>query len=168
MSRARSTAKPMNPLMAAKLWNNPLGFSHRLNITALHFNVPVYDWIERRRGLTRPQFVVLFSLHLRSNSTANDICVSSGFPKNTISRAVFSTVAKKLVVSRTDPLDNRRLLLRLTAAGRAVVADAIPILLHKEQEMLSALTKPERKMLDLLLERIILRNGHGSAGQRRP
>lgn len=146
----------MNPLTDAKLWKNPLGFSFRLNHTALHFNVPVYNWIEKKYGLTRPQFVVLSSLHLRDDSTAQDICISSGFPKNTISRAVLRTIALKLVTSRVDPDDNRRLLLQLTRAGRAIVDEAIPVLIRKEDELLSTLTREERRQLEYLLERVII------------
>lgn len=149
----------LNPLSEVKLWNNPLRFSHRLNTAASFFNVPIYGWIENEFGLTRPQFVVLFSVYLRNESTAHDICVSSVFPKNTISRAVLHVIREELLESAPDPDDNRRLLLRITRKGKAIIEDVLPVLRRQEDVMLSSLTPRERRTLEDLLERIIINQG---------
>lgn len=149
----------LNPLSEVKLWNNPLRFSHRLNTAASFFNVPIYGWIESEFGLTRPQFVVLFSVYLRNESTAHDICVSSVFPKNTISRAVLHVIRGELLESAPDPDDNRRLLLRITRKGKAIIENVLPVLRRQEDVMLSSLTPRERRTLEDLLERIILNQG---------
>jgi DNA-binding MarR family transcriptional regulator len=153
----------LNPLSITKIWYNPLIFSHRLNTVAAYFNVPVYDWVEKRFGLTRPQFVVLYSVYLRNGSTAHDICVSSVFPKNTISRAVVHVSSRKLLESHPDPDDNRRLLLNITPKGLAIIEKALPMLLRQEDLMLAGLTPRERRRLEVLLERVIVTQGGAAA-----
>ena len=73
----------LHPLIAVKLWENPCWFSFRLNYLALRFNGPLYGWIEQRYRLMRPEYVVLYALHLRDGIAAKDVVASAGFPKNT-------------------------------------------------------------------------------------
>ena len=67
-------------MTAAKLWNNPCWLTYRLNYLALRYNVPLYEWVERTYGLSRPEYVVIYSLGLKDGSVARDIAISSGFP----------------------------------------------------------------------------------------
>ena len=97
---------PDDSLLHAKLWDNPCWFSFRLNYLALHFNNPVYGFIQRHLGLLRPEFVVLWSLHLGDCSTFSDVVRSSGFPKNTLSRAANKLAERGIaftLVSRRSP-----------------------------------------------------------------
>ena len=71
-------------LTEAKLWRNPCWFAFRFNHIALQYNAPLYGWIKRRTGLSRPEFVVIYSLGLLDGTLARDISLSSGFPKNTL------------------------------------------------------------------------------------
>ena len=48
----------LEALIEAKLWRNPCWFAFRFNHIALQYNAPLYGWIKRRTGLTRPEFVV--------------------------------------------------------------------------------------------------------------
>lgn len=146
----------LHPLLAVKLWQNPCWLSFRINFIGAKFNRHVYSWIERRHALKRPEVVVLYALRLKDGLTARDISVSSAFPKNTVSRAVQALIGRKLIRRVADAHDRRSFVLRLSPAGRAIVDDAIPLMVEREQSMLSALTPAEQHMLHALLTKMVV------------
>lgn len=146
----------LDPLVATKLWDNPCWFSFRLNYLALHFNGPVYGYIQERHGLQRPEYVVLYSLSLRDGVTAKSVSESSGFPKNTISRAVQALLARRLIERRADPTDRRSFRLVLTAEGRRITDDTLAPMLDRERRMLAPLSPAERFMLAELLAKLVV------------
>lgn len=148
-------APPLHPLIAVKLWENPCWFSFRINYLGLRFNLPVYGWIEQRYGLMRPEYVVLYSLHLRDGIAAKDVCASTGFPKNTISRAIQSLLRRRLIRRVADQRDRRSYVLRLTAEGRRILDESVPPMVAWEKRMLSALSGEEQRVLSKLLARLV-------------
>jgi DNA-binding MarR family transcriptional regulator len=153
---AEGRLRAVPPLVAAKLWDNPCWLSARLNMLALAFNTPVYGVIEAEAKLSRPEFVVLYSLFIKDGVAAKDVALSSFFPKNTISRAVHGLVARKLIRRDEDAEDRRSFALWLTARGRATVERFLPAMVERERAMLSRLTRAERLMLSDLLAKIIV------------
>jgi DNA-binding MarR family transcriptional regulator len=145
----------LHPMIAVKLWENPCWFSFRINYLALRFNLPVYDLIERRYGLARPEYVVLYSLFLKDGITANDVCLSSGFPKNTLSRAIQKLLRRRLIRRAADPQDGRRYVLRLSAEGRRIVNETLQPMLDHERRMLATLNNDEQQVLSKLLARLV-------------
>ena len=146
----------LDPLTLVKLWSNPCWFSFRINYLSNHFNVPIYGYIERRYGLLRPEFVVLFSTGLNEGVAASSIVVSSGFPKNTISRAIQKLLRRKIVKRAADEEDGRRFHLRLTRLGRQIFDEMMPIMCAREETMLAALSPGERKTLSSLLAKMVM------------
>lgn len=161
-SQTRDDAPPaapagmaLDPLTSVKLAEDPCWFSFRINYVANHFNVPVYDWIAARFGLVRPEFVVLYSLALREGVAAKNIVLSSGFPKNTISRAIQKLLRTRLIRRATDSGDRRSYALRLTPQGRSIVDEAMPMMTARQHTMLAALSPAERRTLSDLLARLV-------------
>lgn len=161
-SLLRQGGKPLvgeaavDPLMGVKLWENPCWLSFRLNFLALQFNVPVYRWTEKEFGLPRPEFVVLYSLGLADGLTASAICISSGFPKNTISRAIQKLIDKDIIRREVDPADLRSFVLYITDEGKRIVEAAMHMMVERERSMLSALTPAEMLMLSELLAKVVV------------
>ena len=145
----------LDPLTLVKLWDNPCWLSFRINYLANHFNVPVYGYIEQRYGLLRPEFVVLFSVGLQQGVAAKSIVASSGFPKNTISRSIQKLLRRRLVRRATDAGDRRSFELRLTAAGQRIFDETMPLMVGREEMMLSGLTLEERSSLSHLLAKMV-------------
>lgn len=146
----------LDALTTVRLWNNPCRLSFRINYLANHFNGPVYAQIERRHGLLRPEFIALYSVALQDGVAAKSIVTSSGFPKNTISRAIRKLLSRRLVQRATDNEDRRSFELRLTPAGRRIVEDVVPLIVARENIMLSALSAKERVGLSDLLTRMVV------------
>jgi DNA-binding MarR family transcriptional regulator len=157
---APEEAAGLPPLLAAKLWQNPCWLSFRVNFIGAAFNRHVYAGIERRHALKRPEVMVIYALRLRDGLTATEISISSAFPKNTVSRAIQVLLRRKLVRRAIDAKDRRSFVLRLTPAGRAIVDEAIPPMVEREQAMLAALTPAEQHMLHALLTKIVVASPH--------
>ncbi|MCQ4160387.1 MarR family transcriptional regulator [Roseomonas sp. GC11] len=127
-----------------------------MNFLSSKFNHPVYAWVERQHGLTRPEMVVLYALGLKDGLAAKDVSQSSAFPKNTISRAVQVLEERRLIRRATDAADRRSFVLRLTPRGRAMVDEALPLMIEREREMLAALTPAEQRQLHALLTKLVV------------
>jgi MarR family transcriptional regulator, temperature-dependent positive regulator of motility len=146
----------IDPLTAARLWDNPCWFAFRFNYIALRYNIPLYGWVEREYGLPRPEYVVVYSLGLRDGVTARDISVSYGFPKNSLSRAINGLERKGLITRTSHPNDKRSFVINLTAAGRKLFEETLPRFVALQDEMLQVLSAKERTDLSVLLAKIVL------------
>jgi MarR family transcriptional regulator, temperature-dependent positive regulator of motility len=146
----------LQALTEAKLWRNPCWFAFRFNHIALRYNSPLYGWIKKQTGLSRPEFVVIYSLGLFDGALARDIAISSGFPKNTLSRAIEKLVSLGLIEKRTDAADRRNQTLHLLPAGRTMFDDTLPQFVLFEERMLQTLSPAERDTLSNLLAKIVL------------
>ena len=145
----------LDEMTEAKLWRNPCWLTYRLNYLALRYNVPLYSWVEQNYGLSRPEFVVIFSLGLKEGAVARDIARSSGFPQNTLSRAIHKLVGLGLIERNADACDRRRMVLTLTTAGRALFDEALPRFVGFEHMMLEALTEEESNTLSRLMAKLV-------------
>lgn len=146
----------MDEMLEAKLWRNPCWFAFRLNYLALRYNLPLYDWVRRVHGLSRPEYVVLYSLALTGEGCAVAMVRTSGFPKNTLSRAIRRIEALGLVERRRDAGDARNQPLRLSDRGRALMDATMPVFVRHEQRMLAGLSEDERATLARLMAKVVL------------
>lgn len=87
-------------MLYAKLWDNPCPMTFRINYLALQYNTRLYDWVQQTYGLKRPEYVVLYSLSLADGGSARDVSRTSGFPKNTLSRAIKRLELMELIERR--------------------------------------------------------------------
>lgn len=149
----------------ARLWRNPCGFSARFNYLSLRYNTPLYGWVEERFGLSRAEFVVIYSLGIMDGLTASEIATSTAFPKNTLSRAV-NRIAKLGLIRRiAGETDRRQQNLSLTPKGRAVLAEAMPRFCGLEAEMLAPLSLVEQETLSALMAKVVLAMFDGTTDQ---
>ena len=140
----------------ARLWRNPCGFSARFNYLSLRYNTPLYGWVEARFGLSRAEFVVIYSLGLMDGVTASEIAASTAFPKNTLSRAVNRIAKLGLIERHEGESDRRQHNLTLTLEGRALLDEAIPQFAGLEAEMLAPLSLVEQETLSALMAKVVL------------
>ena len=146
-----------------RLWRNPCGFAARFNYVGLRYTTPLYGWVEERFGLSRAEFVVLYSLMLMDGVTASEIAASTAFPKNTLSRAVNRIAELGLIERSEGESDRRQQNLKLTTSGRALLDEALPHFVALETEMLAPLNLVEREMLSALMAKVVLAMFDGSS-----
>lgn len=142
-------------MLNAKLWDNPCWLAFRLNYLALRYNTPLYGWVQRTRGLSRVEYVVVYSLALSDGGQARDISETSGFPKNTLSRAISRLEKLGLIEREHLPGGGRNQPLRLTESGWRLFEETLPAFEGFERMMLSALDADEQKTLSDLLAKIV-------------
>jgi DNA-binding MarR family transcriptional regulator len=144
-------------MLDAKLWHNPCPFTFRVNYLAMLYNTPLYSWIQDTYGLKRPEYVVLYSLALADGGSARDISRTSGFPKNTLSRAIKRLELMELIGARTKaPGGGRKQALHLSEKGWALINETRPTFEALENRMLEVLSDGERQMLSELMSKIVL------------
>ncbi|NJM29112.1 MAG: MarR family transcriptional regulator [Rhizobiales bacterium] len=110
--------------------------SHRLSaIYSAHFDLDI------------PQWRILANLASRGELTAQGIAAITFSHKSTVSRAVAALEGRRLIERVEDRGDRRALVLRLTAKGRRLFGELLPLVLSFEKELLSKLSAAERKGL---------------------
>lgn len=146
----------LDALTHARLWRNPCGFAARFNYVALRYNQPLYGWVEETYGLTRPEYVVLYNLGIMEGVTASEIALSTGFPRNTLSRAV-NRLEKDGMIERTGDEDDMRVQrLFLAPRGRAILDETMPRFIAGEEALLAPLSLVERETLSILMAKVML------------
>lgn len=154
--RAEIEGGPSDPLLRARLWDNPCWLSFRVNYLSLAFTSQVYGQVQDRHGLLRPDVVVLWSLYLLGETAFSDIVRAVGFPKNTLSRAARKLEELGLVLRLEDADDQRRVRLRLTDAGVSLSTTLRDLMMTHEARMLEPLTPAERLALSDLLTKLVV------------
>ena len=144
-------------MLDAKLWANPCPFTFRINYLALLYNTPLYSWVQDSYGLKRPEYVVLYSLALADGGSARDVSRTSGFPKNTLSRAIKRLELMGLIEDREKaPGGGRMQALRLSQKGWDLIHETRPTFEAQEQRMLRVLSDGERQMLFELMSKVVM------------
>lgn len=149
-------SRDLDAFTHARLWRNPCGFAARFNYLSLRYNTPLYGWVEEQFGLSRAEFVVIYSLGIMDGVTASQIATSTAFPKNTLSRAVNRIARLGLIQRFAVEADRRQQHLRLTPKGRALLEQALPRFVGLEAEMLAPLTLVEQETLSALMAKVVL------------
>lgn len=130
---------------------------YRLSYLANFYTEPVYKEIDRRYGLARSEFVVLLCLSQLGQLSAQNICETTGRPKNSISQAVAKLASAKHINRTPDEADARRVYLSLSPSGSALCDEIIPLFRAREAQMLSVLDASEQQQFEALLERLTQR-----------
>tara|TARA_B100000609_G_C17102814_1_gene375509 strand:+ start:226 stop:813 length:588 start_codon:yes stop_codon:yes gene_type:complete len=148
--------RPVN-MLEAKLWRNPCPFTFRINYLALLYNTPLYKLVRKNYDLKRPEYVVLFSLALSEGGSASEVSNTSGFPKNTLSRAINILETRGFLVKKMNSSeDGRKQSLYLSKSGWEIINETLPIFEEQEKRMLNSLTLGERQILFELLSKVVL------------
>lgn len=162
-SHMRQTQEAMDLEMAAAssedglraiLGGTEIPTAYKIGYILNFYREPSFRRIESEFGLTRPEIVILLALHFREGITAAEFCEFSGHLKAGVSRATIALEKKGLIRRETDESDSRRQRLFLTVPGRALYQRYIPALKLREVAMLSCLSKPERRQLEYLLDKL--------------
>jgi DNA-binding MarR family transcriptional regulator len=138
------------------------GGSLGASVRALHHaHVRRLDF-EKAYGLTAVQFSVLAALVDRPGSDQNSVSQATFLDKSTLTAVTGRLVARRLVTARRNKEDLRRAELIPTRTAIALMYDATPQLVQRDEDFLSAL-EPGRREPFLELFRVVAyaeREGH--------
>ena len=108
----------------------------------------------REFELSIAEWRILAWLHQSSSLTASQICELTDMDKARVSRAVKSLGERELLARQRTHRDQRSMRLSLTEAGQALMAEAIPLALAWEGELVDALSGAEYRDLFRLLNKL--------------
>jgi DNA-binding MarR family transcriptional regulator len=86
-----------------------------------------FDIALKPAGITSGQFSLLMSLNRPEAPNLGSVAALLAMDRTTLTANLKPLERRRLVETVTDPTDGRARLLRLTPAGRAVLAEAVPI-----------------------------------------
>ncbi|MDE2133374.1 MAG: winged helix-turn-helix transcriptional regulator [Alphaproteobacteria bacterium] len=127
---------------------------YRLSVLTNRVSGAIARHYADRFGLTIPEWRVMAVLGDTPGPSARDVAARTAMDKVQVSRAVASLTAARRVERAQDEEDGRVAHLFLTRAGRAVYDEIVPLALHLEETLLSALSAKERRTFDRLLAKL--------------
>lgn len=154
-SETASMTQTFGPVAVRLLDDQPLHHAWRISFLANFFTGPFYRDLGERHAISRPEFVILLGLSQQPALLARDICLATGLPKNSISRAVSDLLRKGLVAAEVDATDRRAKSLTLTSAGADLLSQVLPAAEARQAAMRRALTADEADHFDRLLIKLI-------------
>ncbi len=107
-----------------------------------------------RFDLSIPEWRVMAQLGRHGRLTASGIVGLTAMDKVRVSRAVSRLMAAGRIAADEDEADRRRQHLTLTAAGRRIYREIVPLALARESALLEVLDPKERQTLDRLLAKL--------------
>lgn len=107
-----------------------------------------------RFTLEIPEWRVIATVGQERSCTAQFVAESTRMHKTRVSRAIAHLLARGLIERAASDSDRRERQLRLSAAGRRLYAQLVPLALAREQELLAALSSAERRAFLAALERL--------------
>ncbi len=127
---------------------------YRLSVLSNRVSSAIARQYSDRFGLTIPEWRVLAVLGGTPGLSARDVAERTAMDKVQVSRAIEVLVRAGRVARVPDGADGRILRLSLTAKGRAIYDEIVPLALHLEEVFLSALKPEERRMLEVLMTKL--------------
>lgn len=124
---------------------------YRLSVLSNTISQTIAAEYEARFGLSVTQWRAMAILGRHDDLAARDVAARSAMDKVAVSRALAGLVEKGFVRRATAREDKRESRLRLTAAGRRVHDDIVPLALAHERALLERLTSEERHWLMRIL-----------------
>jgi len=110
------------------------------------------DFLQRNFGLTGPQLTILRVINRLQPVSAGELARSANFNRGTLTGILVRLEVNGFVSRHSDPPDRRMVILKLTAAGRRVLAEAPYLLRDRFLEELNRMSAPEQAALLKTLE----------------
>ncbi|MEI9991239.1 MAG: MarR family winged helix-turn-helix transcriptional regulator [Rhizomicrobium sp.] len=127
---------------------------YRLSILSNRVSDAIARQYSDRFGLSIPEWRAMAVLGGAPGLSAREVAERTAMDKVQVSRAIDALVRARRVARAADADDGRILRLSLTAKGRAIYDEVVPLALHLEEVFLSALKPDERHMLDTLMDKL--------------
>lgn len=127
---------------------------YRLSVLAQLVSESLHDLYAGPFELSVMQWRVMAALGRFSPLTASDVGQRIVMDKVAVSRAVAGLMKRGLVERATDLKDRRRASLELSAKGREMHDQIVPIALEYESALCRALSLEERQILNGLCDRL--------------
>jgi DNA-binding MarR family transcriptional regulator len=127
---------------------------YRLSVLTNRVSSAIARHYSERFNLSIPEWRVIAVLGQNPGLSAREVAERTAMDKVQVSRAVASLLASRRLTREAHVSDGRVAHLSLSARGRAIYEEVVPLALRLEKRLLSVLTARERDMLDQLLTKL--------------
>lgn len=132
----------------------PRFLPYRLSVLSNLVSGAIAAGYSQRFGLGIPEWRVMAVLAIEPGLSAAEVASRTAMDKVAVSRAVATLLRTGRLERVRSPSDRRRSELRLSAAGRSVYADIVPVALDYEARLVGALDDADRIALDRIWSRL--------------
>jgi DNA-binding MarR family transcriptional regulator len=127
---------------------------YQLSITSYAVSDLIARSYHGRFGLKIPEWRVMAVLGERESATQRELCEATAMDKVTVNRASKALVERGLLGRAPNETDGRSHHLALTASGRALYDDIVPLALSWEGELKKVLSPEEIESLVQMLQKL--------------
>jgi DNA-binding MarR family transcriptional regulator len=127
---------------------------YQLSITSNAVSDLIARSYHGRFGLKIPEWRLMAVLGERASATQRELCEATAMDKVTVNRASKALVDRGLLGRAPNETDGRSHHLALTAVGRELYEQIVPLALSVEDELETVLTSEEARVLSGMLERL--------------
>ena len=138
----------------------------RLSILSNTVSSTIATAYNERFGLSIPEWRVIAVLGRFPGLSAVEVAERTLMDKVAVSRAVTKLINSGRVDRQVADADRRRSILRLSAEGRQVHDEIVPLALKFEEDLLHGLSEDEIRTLSVIMERLLARAGLIGTPQR--
>jgi DNA-binding MarR family transcriptional regulator len=128
---------------------------YRLTVVATTVSEGLARVYSQRFQLDIPGWRVIATLGQFGESTATYVGQHSHMHKTKVSRAVAELMNRKLLEKMANPKDKREAILKLSAAGRQMYEQIVPLAQAYETQLLARLDATDSAKLDDLLAKLL-------------
>jgi len=118
----------------------------------------LFDRLLRPRGLTEPDFRVLAMIFSHADGTAfpSDLCSTMAQSPANITRITDILVERDLITRESSESDRRRMVLRITPRGAALLHECLPLTSELARRVFSCLSRAEIHSVTEQLKRVAI------------
>ena len=127
---------------------------YRLSVLTNRVSSAIARHYSERFNLSIPEWRIIAVLGQNPGLSARQVAERTAMDKVQVSRAVASLLAARRITKEAHASDGRIAHLSLSAKGRTIYEEIVPLALGLEQRFLSVLTKQEQQVLDQLLSKL--------------
>ena len=127
---------------------------YQLSVTSNAISDVIARSYQGRFGLKIPEWRVMAVLGERASATQRELGEATAMDKVTVNRASKALVERGLLGRAPNTADGRSHHLALTAVGRELYEQIVPLALSVEQELETVLGADEARVLTVLLEKL--------------
>lgn len=129
-------------------------FPYQFSILAGQISDYIAQIYKEKYGLTKFEWRVVATIGQHQQISAKAICQFTQLDKMQVSRAIAKLADQLVLEQQVSECDRRTYLLNLTAKGKQMYSEIMPLVKDQEQQMLAGLSCEEREMLLLLTQKL--------------
>jgi DNA-binding MarR family transcriptional regulator len=133
---------------------------HQLSVITNRVSATLERMYSSRFGITVTGWRIMAALGAKAPLSSRELSAEVAMDAVAICRAVEQLVGMGYVSRRTDRKDRRRHQLRLTAKGRKVYDEVVPLAQGIERAILASLAPEDRERLTQIMQTLAARSAH--------